>query len=173
MAVRHRAMLQYFIDIWAGVVTTCVGLKVTFTHMFRPTFTMRYPETRPQIPQTHRGLHAYDESKCIACRLCERNCPVDCITIEMAGRGKDALITRYEVDYSRCLFCNLCAENCPTNCIWLTRHYDWACGERAGCVRRLVRPKTDEEIAQHMAMLAAKEAEKKAQQAQKAEGGKP
>jgi NADH-quinone oxidoreductase subunit I len=154
--------------MWAGIFTTFLGMKLTFRHMFKPAVTLRYPEERPPVPQSHRGLHAYDETKWIGCRMCERNCPVECIKLEMVGRGKDGLITRYDVDYSKCLFCNLCAENCPTNCVWLSKSFNAACGERESCVRHLAKPKSDEDIARHMTMLAEKEAERKAQQAQKA-----
>lgn len=166
MKPRHP-FLQYFADIWAGVSTTWIGMRLTFGYMFKPTVTLRYPEVKPRIPESHRGLHAYEEAKCIACRMCERACPVECITIEMVGRGKDALITRYDVDYSRCLFCNLCAEVCPTDCVWLSKRYSLACGERSQCILRLATRKSDEAIAQYTMRMAEKEAERKAQQAQK------
>jgi len=160
----RNPFVQYFADIWAGVATTYLGMRLTLGYFFGRKFTMLYPEERPVIPPGHRGLHAYDESKCILCQLCVAACPVGCITLEAVGKGKDGMATRYDVDYSACLFCNMCAEACPTKCVWLSEKYDLACGSRGECVLRLARPKTDSEIAAHKDLLARKEAEKKAKQ---------
>ena len=159
---RHRPFIQYFVDVWAGIATTCAGMKVTLTYLFSKPFTMEYPEVRPMIPPGHRGLHVYTEGKCIACTMCQKLCPVDCIHIDLLGRGKNALVLRFDIDYARCLFCNLCAEACPTSCVELTEKYDLACGSRTGCVLHFAKPKTDEEIAAQKALLEKKEAERKA-----------
>ena len=166
-AHKRHPVTQYFADIWAGIVTTYVGMGVTLTYLFRKPVTMRYPETQPVIPPGHRGLHDYVEPKCILCFRCQNVCPVGCIRIETLGRGKDALLTGYSVDYSKCLYCNMCAEICPTNCVWLTERYNLACGSRQDCVLQFARPKTEAEITEHKALLAQREAERKARQAQK------
>lgn len=165
---QRPALVRYFADIWDGIVTTYLGMRLTIGYFFSKPFTMRYPEVKPVIPESHRGLHALDESKCTLCRLCTNQCPVNCITIEGLGRAKDTLVLRYDVDYSRCLFCNLCAEVCPMKCVRLTEKYNLAAGTREGCQLHLARPKTDEEIAAFKEMLAQKEAERKAKAAQKA-----
>lgn len=152
---------QYFSDIWAGIKTTYVGMRLTLGYFFRPSVTLRYPEVKPVIPPSHRGLHAFDEEKCTFCQICVKNCPVACIKIDARGRARDALILRYDVDYSRCLFCNICAESCPQQCVRLTENYNFAQGTREGCVLSLARPKSEEEIKQHQALLDQKEAERK------------
>ncbi len=45
---------------------------------------------------------------CIACGLCQKNCPSDAITI------KDNLAV---IDYSKCSGCMACVEKCPKKCI--------------------------------------------------------
>ena len=63
------------------------GLGVTWRNLFRPKFTIQYPEEKtPQSPR-FRGLHAQrrypnGEERCIACKLCEAVCPALAITIE-------------------------------------------------------------------------------------------
>ena len=161
-ARRRHPFVQYFVDIWLGIYTTYLGMKLTLSYLFSAPFTMRYPEERPAIPPSHRGLHAYAEKNCICCRICASVCPVDCITIEVVGRGKDGMVTRFDVDYSKCLFCNLCVEACPTSGLRLTEAYDLACGSRGECMLHLAAPRTDAEIEEHKAMLARKEAERKA-----------
>jgi NADH-quinone oxidoreductase subunit I len=165
----NTAFQRYFAEIWSGVATTCIGMALTLRYFFARKVTMQYPEERPEIPPTHRGLHAYEEEKCTACNLCLNTCPVSCIAIEAVGKGRDALVLRYEVDYSKCLFCNLCAEACPSDCLRLTEEYNMARGRRSDCVRSLARPKTEAEIAAQREAMAQREAERKAktQEAQK------
>lgn len=159
---KRNSFVRYFADLWSGIATTIVGMNLTFWYLFRKPITMRYPEVRPVVPEGYRGIHGLDESKCHVCGGCAKACPVDCITIESIGKGKDQLMTRFDIDYGKCLFCELCTAPCPTNAIHMTKDFDFAGRTREGCVIHLARPKTGEEIAAHHAMLAAKEAEKKA-----------
>jgi NADH-quinone oxidoreductase subunit I len=159
---------QYFANIWSGIVTTILGMKLTLGYFFSKPVTMEYPEVKPAIPPGHRGLHKFIEEDCIVCRACAVVCPVDCIRIDAQGKGKDVLLTDYEIDYTKCLFCNLCAEACPTDCILLTEKYDLASYRREDCVIEFARVKPPEELAAHAAMLAQKEAEKKAKLAEAA-----
>jgi len=164
---KRHPLARYFADIWAGVATTFLGMRLTISYFFSKPVTLRYPEVRPVIPPGHRGLHMIDESKCTLCHLCQNNCPVNCIKVDGLGRARDTLVLRYDVDYSRCLFCNICAEVCPTQCVWLTEKYNLAAGSREGCQLHLARPKPDQEIASFKAALEQKEAERKARMAQK------
>ncbi|MCD7796114.1 MAG: RnfABCDGE type electron transport complex subunit B [Clostridiales bacterium] len=45
---------------------------------------------------------------CIACRICEKNCPTGAITV---------LDNLAEIDYSKCTKCGICSEKCPRNII--------------------------------------------------------
>ena len=62
--------------------------------------------------------------RCIACDNCAKACPVDCIYIESEGKGKNAKLTRFEIDYQKCLFCNLCVPPCPVDCIKMGKDFD-------------------------------------------------
>ena len=75
------------------LIELVVGMALTMRYMFKPKYTMRYPEEH--IPKSHRfrGLHALrrypnGEERCIACKLCEAVCPAVAITIE-AGQRED------------------------------------------------------------------------------------
>jgi RnfABCDGE-type electron transport complex B subunit len=48
------------------------------------------------------------EVGCIACRRCERTCPVDAVTVQ------DELAV---IDHEKCVKCGLCVRACPTDCI--------------------------------------------------------
>ena len=159
-APRRNPFLQYFADIWAGVTTTWAGMRLTLEYFFSKPVTLQYPEQRPVIPPTHRGIHAYFEEKCALCRRCVIVCPVECIKIETLGRGKDQMALEFSIDYSRCLFCNLCAEACQSDALVLSDAYDLACGSRDDCRRNMAREKTPEEIQSLKERIAQKEAEK-------------
>jgi NADH-quinone oxidoreductase subunit I len=117
---------RYFATVWNAVFTTIAGLGVTGRYLLAKPVTLQYPDEKPEIPDGFRGIHVYEMDKCIACDLCSLACPVDCIYIESIGKGKNAVLTRYEIDYNRCIFCGLCVEPCPTDCIHMGKGYDYA-----------------------------------------------
>ncbi|HEY6893133.1 MAG TPA: NADH-quinone oxidoreductase subunit I, partial [Rhodanobacteraceae bacterium] len=59
----------FLLELWAG-------LALTFKYLWRPKYTMRYPEEHIPKSNRFRGLHALrrypnGEERCIACKLCE------------------------------------------------------------------------------------------------------
>ena len=165
---RQSAFVRYFADLWAGIYSTFQGMRLTLHYFWTTPITMEYPEQRPVIPESHRGLHEYNEEICTVCKQCASVCPVDCIDIESVGKGKDLLALRFEIDYGRCLFCNLCAEACKPSALTLGKEYDLASGLREGVRRNLARPKSQEEIADVEARVAAKAAARAAEAKAKA-----
>ena len=158
---------KYWNDVWLGVTTTWGGMTVTFKTFFRPKVTLLYPEVRPDIPAGSRGIHGFDEDKCISCDLCAVACPVDCIYITSVGRGTDAMMTQFDIDYTKCLFCDLCTPPCPTECIWMTQEYDLSSYTKNDCIINFATTKTAEQIADHETLLAKKDEEKKKKAAAK------
>ena len=105
------------------------GMGVTIRYLFRPAFTISFPEERtPQSPR-FRGLHALrrypnGEERCIACKLCEAVCPALAITIESDRRDDGTRrTTRYDIDLFKCIYCGFCEEACPVDAVVETRHY--------------------------------------------------
>ena len=107
------------------------GLLVTLGNLFRPKFTIQYPEEKtPQSPR-FRGLHALrrypnGEERCIACKLCEAVCPALAITIEsdVAPDGTRRT-TRYDIDLFKCIYCGFCEEACPVDAVVETRIFEY------------------------------------------------
>jgi len=107
------------------------GLAVTWRNLFRPKFTIRYPEEKtPQSPR-FRGLHAQrrypnGEERCIACKLCEAVCPALAITIESEVAPDGTRRTkRYDIDLFKCIYCGFCEEACPVDAIVETRIHEY------------------------------------------------
>ncbi|MBI1826809.1 MAG: NADH-quinone oxidoreductase subunit I [Planctomycetes bacterium] len=123
----------YFRDIWKTVHTILVGMRISLKYCFAKTITLQYPDVAPALQPRYRGFHFFEIEKCIACDMCAKACPVDCIYIEKTGPRKvdkntgiatGGLMTRYAIDYAKCMFCALCVDPCPTECIHMGNLHD-------------------------------------------------
>ena len=100
------------------------GLFLTLSYMFSRTITLRYPDKEKWVPYSrHRGHHflkTNDEGdlNCVACELCAKICPSDCIKVvpyeDEKGNRRPIV---FDIDLSRCLFCGLCEDACPADAI--------------------------------------------------------
>lgn len=124
---------EYFHNIWQTVRTILVGMRISLKYCFAKTITLQYPDVAPALQPRYRGFHFFEIEKCIACDLCAKACPVDCIYIEKSGPRKidkatniatGGAMTRYAIDYAKCMFCALCCDPCPTDCIHMGNLHD-------------------------------------------------
>ena len=132
------SVAAYFREIGDTVRTVFVGMKITLRYCFQKPVTVNYPEQRLSFAPRYRGIHEFELNKCIACDLCAKACPVDCIYIDKTGPrridkvsglvdesdSKNGQLVRFAIDYSKCLFCALCTEPCPTLCIHMGKLHD-------------------------------------------------
>ena len=99
------------------------GLGLTLKYMFKPKFTLNYPDEKTPKSNRFRGLHALrrypnGEERCIACKLCEAVCPALAITIDSTQRDDGTRrTTRYDIDLFKCIYCGFCEESCPVDSI--------------------------------------------------------
>ncbi len=107
------------------------GMRVTLGHLLRnlkdnsKLYVRHYPEVEPEITPRWRGRHrltTHDDGsiKCVACYMCQTNCPANCIMIEAGERqdGKSEKIpTRFNLDLAECIYCGFCVEACPMDAI--------------------------------------------------------
>lgn len=134
---------SYFSNVWQTVRTILIGMRITLKYCFAKTVTLQYPDFAPAIAPRYRGFHYYEIEKCIACDLCAKACPVDCIYIEKTGPRKidkktniaaGGAMTRYAIDYAKCMFCALCVDPCPTDCIHMGNLHDMSGYDRESMI---------------------------------------
>lgn len=114
----------YFVEIFKGMATT-------FGHFWRNLldnsnlYVRHYPEVEPEIPVRWRGRHrltSHDDGtvKCVACFMCQTNCPAECISIEAGERLDDKaekMPVKFNIDLLECIYCGYCVEACPLDAI--------------------------------------------------------
>ena len=136
-------MRRYFRDIYKAFYTICIGLRITLRYYFAKTVTVQYPDVAPVLQPRFRGFHYYEIEKCIACDMCAKTCPVDCIYIEKSGPRKfdkktqltaGGAMIRYAIDYAKCKFCGLCIEPCPTDCLHMGDIHDLSGYDRGSMI---------------------------------------
>merc|ERR1719197_291505 len=99
------------------------GCMYTLLACFQTKVTINYPFEKGPLSPRFRGEHvlrryATGEERCIACKLCEANCPAQAITIEAEERADGSRrTTRYDIDMTKCIYCGFCMEACPVDAI--------------------------------------------------------
>jgi formate hydrogenlyase subunit 6/NADH:ubiquinone oxidoreductase subunit I len=81
-------------------------------HIFKRTFTLKYPYQKPLLPKGFRGRHILYMEKCTGCGICAWICPERCISFVPPADGKqhpqnpENRFPQYW--YARCCFCHFC-----------------------------------------------------------------
>ncbi len=135
--------MGYFSNIYQALRTVVIGMRITLKYAYAQPITVQYPDVAPVLQQRFRGFHFFEIEKCIACDLCAKACPVDCIYIEKTGPRKidkdtgiamGGAMLRYAIDYSKCMFCALCTYPCPTDCIHMGNVHDMSAYDRESMI---------------------------------------
>src|ERR1700690_1219138 len=129
-----------------GLVETARNFFGSYLSKDRLT-TVQYPEERlPQIEATRDfPFLVYDGDnweagmRCVACQICEKECPPKCIYIVKSTEKKpDALgklqiyPARFDIDISVCMSCQICVEVCPFEAIKMDTEFELSTTDRFG-----------------------------------------
>ena len=109
--------------------------------------TVEYPEQRIPTAENARVFPflVYDGSdweagmRCVACQICEKECPPKCIYIDKSKDKKPDYVgkpqfypARFDIDISVCMSCQICVEVCPFEAIKMDTRFELATDDRFG-----------------------------------------
>ena len=165
---------DYFSSLGSGIASLLKGMQVTGKEFITPKITEKYPEDREKVhvPDRFRAIlqlkyDADGNHKCIACGICQRNCPNGTIyiTTKMVptfdGKQKRKL-DKYIYDLGSCTFCQLCVTTCPQNALEFSNDFEQAVFTREKLVKKLNYLPEKEEPAPTPEQIAKMQAEKEA-----------
>lgn len=165
---------DYFSSLGSGIASLIKGMQVTGKEFVTPKITEKYPENRDtvHVPDRFRAIlelkyDADGNHKCIACGICERNCPNGTISlstkmVDTADGKKKRKLDKYMYDLGSCTFCQLCVSSCPQNALEFSNDFEQAVFTRAKLVKQLNYLPEKEEPAPTPEQLAKIQAEKEA-----------
>ena len=132
--------------ILRGLAETARNFAGSFVSAERLT-TVQYPEQRIAPMEATRDFPflVYDGAdweaglRCVACQICEKECPPQCIYIEKSKDKKPDFTgkpqfypARFDIDISVCMSCQICVEVCPFEAIKMDTEFELSTEDRFG-----------------------------------------
>jgi len=129
-----------------GMAETARNFVGSYVHEDR-LVTVQYPEER--LPQKEAARNfpflVYDGAdwqkglRCVACQICEKECPPQCIFIIKDTAKKPDYVGKpqfqpkvFDIDVSVCMSCQICVEVCPFDAIKMDVQYELSTQDRFG-----------------------------------------
>src|SRR3954465_2606763 len=109
--------------------------------------TVQYPEERSPLPENYRnfpflifdGNDPHAGLRCVACQICEKECPPQCIYITKSKDRKPDYVGKpqfypavFDIDISVCMSCQICVEVCPFEAIKMDTEFELSTTDRFG-----------------------------------------
>jgi NADH-quinone oxidoreductase subunit I len=109
--------------------------------------TVQFPEERlPQIEAArsfpflfYDGADWQQGMRCVACQICEKECPPKCILIDKSKDKKPDANSKpqfypavFDIDISVCMSCQICVEVCPFDAIKMDVDFELSTDDRFG-----------------------------------------
>jgi NADH-quinone oxidoreductase subunit I len=132
--------------ILKGLGETAKNFAGSFVSKERLT-TVQYPEERIAPIENTRDFPflVYDGTdpmaglRCVACQICEKECPPKCIYIVKSTDKKPDFVgkmqiypARFDIDISVCMSCQICVEVCPFEAIKMDTEFELSTTDRFG-----------------------------------------
>ncbi len=117
-----------------SIFSLAKALRVSIQNLARPKNTEPLPwkESRDRA-ERYRASFAlvhdeHGEEACIGCKLCEKICPSEIISVEAGPKAespatgkKRGWCTDFTLDLNACIICELCVQVCPADAIIMMR----------------------------------------------------
>jgi NADH-quinone oxidoreductase subunit I len=132
--------------ILKGMLETARNFAGSYVSKERLT-TVQYPDERIPTAENARVFPflVYDGPeweaglRCVACQICEKECPPKCIYIDKSKDKKPDYVgkpqfypERFDIDISVCMSCQICVEVCPFEAIKMDTQFELATDDRFG-----------------------------------------
>ena len=138
MVVTFKTFLETY--PWGRVMLRAVGVPST-----NGLVTIQYPDVKQEHAERFRYFPflVYDQTpdnlRCVACKICEQECPPQCIHI--VGPAKDeqgrplkvhgrTYPVQFDIDMSVCMSCRICVDVCPFDAIEMDNQYEFSSTDR-------------------------------------------
>jgi NADH-quinone oxidoreductase subunit I len=123
-----------------GLIETARNFWGSYYHRDR-FVTVQYPEQNRSTPENNRnfpflvfdGEDSVKGLRCVSCKICEKECPPQCIYIVPAKdeRGRPRKFPElFDIDLSVCMSCQICVEVCPFDAIKMDQVFELSRSER-------------------------------------------
>jgi NADH-quinone oxidoreductase subunit I len=128
-----------------GLAVTAKNFVGSF-HDKRRFTTVQYPEEKAPVTEAYRNfpflVHDAENDplatlRCVACQICEKECPPKCIYIinstdkKPDATGKPQFYPAvFDIDISVCMSCQICVEVCPFDAIKMDQVFEIATTDR-------------------------------------------
>jgi NADH-quinone oxidoreductase subunit I len=121
-----------------GMVETARNFVGSYTEKDR-LVTVQYPEEREPLKENTRnfpflvfdGTNPEAGLRCVACQICEKECPPQCIYIVKDTVKKPDFLGKmqvqpkiFDIDVSVCMSCQICVEVCPFDAIEMDQEFE-------------------------------------------------
>src|ERR1044072_4958682 len=131
-------------DILKGMAVTARNFIGSYFEKER-LITVQYPEERNPLPENYRnfpflvydGKDTHAGLRCVACKICEKECPPQCIYIIKSEDKKPDYMAKpqfypkvFDIDISVCMSCQICVEVCPFEAIKMDKDFELSTRER-------------------------------------------
>ncbi len=140
---RHIEMM-FGVGIAKGMAVTLRNFVGSYFEKDR-LITVQYPEERSPLSENYRNFPflVYDGNdpeaglRCVACQICEKECPPQCIYIIKSKDKKPDYMAKpqfypavFDIDISVCMSCQICVEVCPFEAIKMDKDFELSKRER-------------------------------------------
>jgi NADH-quinone oxidoreductase subunit I len=128
-----------------GLAVTAKNFVGSF-HDPKRMVTTEYPEQKTKLPEAYRNFpflvaetaeDPMGTMRCVACQICEKECPPQCIYIEKSKDKKPDATGKmqiypvvFDIDTSVCMSCQICVEVCPFDAIEMDQVFEIATTDR-------------------------------------------